>query len=819
MSTPLPQLVSELDPTRTILLSGSGSSIPSGGPSVATLVKAYANEFNLPEEGFSLSEITQLAETKTKSRRKVIELLRKHCNTLKPTGGLRNLPYYNWKGIYTTNYDTLVEQCYELHRKTARIYSSDFDFTADSKAYDVNLFKIHGTIEKDECDGHLSRIILTDTDYTKTSDYRDQIWDRMRVDLTATDLVIIGHSLGDTHIKDLVTRALALNAKAGGSGRVWLLIYTEDENRAALYEQQGLSVCFGGIDQFFAALAKSGSQLPVSSKGSEDPLDAVPALRPLVVDVEHATNAISPDFSSMFAGWPASYPDVHAGYTFRRTVSEEILEYLRGEYSLCATIIGASGVGKTTAAKQVLVSLKANGWRCWEHISAENLDARLWERVAERLRDSGEVGVLFIDDAHGHMQGTNDLIDALAISNNAHLKVLLTTTRNHWMPRIKTVNLFRHGQTFGMSLLTDREIELLLDLVERVPAVKRLVEADFIGFDRSARRRRLVVRSQKDMFVCLKNIFATDSFDTIILRDYATLAPELQEIFRHVAAMEASGIQVHRQLVIRILNIGAQNIGGILNGLADIIHEREHSSRLGIFGWRCRHQVIAAIITKYKFNDLNRLVKLFDDVIDNINPTYDLEIRSLRELCNTDTGIPKIPDLHTQNRLLAKMISRAPGERVPRHRLIRNLIDLRSFNNAQTEIRLFEKDFGKEGPVHRYSIKLLVARAIHTDGLMNEDRIAMLEEAYELAVRGANRFASNKHILKAFGELGVEYYKLTGSLSYFDEAMALLKVAEETLGDPQITAIISSFTRRLAGNWTDQTSDGLDDEIPEFDAA
>lgn len=109
-------MIGELDPSRTVLLFGSGSSIPSGGPSVGTLIKAFADGFDLPEEGFSLSEITQLAETKSKSRRKVIELLRQHCQKLKPTGGLRNLPLYNWRSIYTTNYDNLIEQCYDLRQ-------------------------------------------------------------------------------------------------------------------------------------------------------------------------------------------------------------------------------------------------------------------------------------------------------------------------------------------------------------------------------------------------------------------------------------------------------------------------------------------------------------------------------------------------------------------------------------------------------------------------------------------------------------------------------------------------------------------------------
>ena len=48
-------------------------------------------------------------------------------------------------------------------------------------------------------------------------------------------------------------------------------------------------------------------------------------------------------------------------------------------------------------------------------------------------------------------------------------------------------------------------------------------------------------------------------------------------------------------------------------------------------------------------------------------------------------------------------------------------------------------------------------------------------------------------------ELGLEYYRLTGSYSYFDEAMGKLRDAEEKLGDPDVSKIIARLTRRTQG--------------------
>ena len=100
-------LVQRIQPSRTVLLFGSGSSRPSRAPSSEALVSFLATRFKLPGTGFNLSEISALAEKKA-GRRDVVNALREQFHNLKPTGGLLNLPLYNWRSIFTTNYDDLT---------------------------------------------------------------------------------------------------------------------------------------------------------------------------------------------------------------------------------------------------------------------------------------------------------------------------------------------------------------------------------------------------------------------------------------------------------------------------------------------------------------------------------------------------------------------------------------------------------------------------------------------------------------------------------------------------------------------------------------
>lgn len=104
----LQSVINRIQPERTVLLFGAGSSIPSKSPSSQALIAFFAARFGLPASGFTLPETASLAERKV-GRRTLITALREQFNTLKPTGGLLNLPLYNWKSVYTTNYDDLID--------------------------------------------------------------------------------------------------------------------------------------------------------------------------------------------------------------------------------------------------------------------------------------------------------------------------------------------------------------------------------------------------------------------------------------------------------------------------------------------------------------------------------------------------------------------------------------------------------------------------------------------------------------------------------------------------------------------------------------
>jgi hypothetical protein len=110
-------LCRQIEPENTVLLFGAGSSIPSGGMSGAHLAERIADHFTIDyDPSLSLSDVSTIVERRY-TRPDLISYVRSLISNLAPTGSLLNLPLYDWKSIYTTNYDLLIEKAYARAKK------------------------------------------------------------------------------------------------------------------------------------------------------------------------------------------------------------------------------------------------------------------------------------------------------------------------------------------------------------------------------------------------------------------------------------------------------------------------------------------------------------------------------------------------------------------------------------------------------------------------------------------------------------------------------------------------------------------------------
>ncbi|MHA7145368.1 SIR2 family NAD-dependent protein deacylase [Arthrobacter sp. TmT3-37] len=788
------ELVRQITPTRTTLLFGAGASIPSGALTGSQLARKLARHLNPEPEDADLSEVAQLLENR-KGRPFLVEKVRDSLIDLKPTAGLLTLPDFDWHAIYTTNYDTLVEQAYRKAGRSLEVYRSNYDVTKPRGEH-TPLVKIHGCVTQDTADGHKSRMIITESDYDDYRLYRQTLFNGLTQDMSTCDTVIVGQSLSDRHLKDQVKQIIGLRSQ-GVATRIFLIVHQYQPDRAELYTRLGIEVIAAGLDQFLLELMDAGktSQTPAYSTSTEQALLSH-SLVLTTTDVQHATS-LSSSVTKLFNGSPASYADIKNGLTFNRTAQKELEASLTGVRGHFNVIAGARGVGKTTLARSFLLEQTRKGLPAWEHKQDAILNVDAWVEVEKKLKLSKIDGFLLIDDCSRHLKEVNNLVDKLSALDRPNLRLVMTVDAAKWKVARKAQGLFARGSFLRLSVLARADLEELVALLDRRPEIKQLVEQRFLALGRAEKLARLRNKCSSEMFVCLKNIFANDNLDDILLQEYFSLSEESREVYRYVAAVQSLGGHVHRQLIVRLLGLSATGLDATLSHLEGIVFERSVDSRQGIYGWETRHDVIATIISRLKFADQGELEQLFTHLIDNLNPTIKLEIDTAIALATEDMGIARLTNLNSQISILRKLIEIVPSHHTPRRRLAKLFLSHDMLAEANHEIATSLPALGPDPVMQRYKAQSALRRAETILMVEDSDRLAMLLDA-ENIIRGCiNRFGADMYSYSTLGNIGLALAGGFGEYRAIDDAMDLLTQLEASNGDPQIQVIHRALHDKL----------------------
>ncbi len=342
-------------------------------------------------------------------------------------------------------------------------------------------------------------------------------------------------------MRDLAKKVASLRQQ-GVQGRVFLLAFDYSEDRGALFEQRGIEVAAGSVEDLLHAL----DEVQPSAARSADPASPrtpgtlTPRLATTTLDVAHAAG-LAADPVRLFNGGPATYADISEGLTIARATERRLEEQQNSSRGFFLVLAGAAGVGKTSLARRLLYRRHQDGFAAWEHLNSFPLNVEAWLEMESALRQTGRQGVLLVDDCAQHLPGVNKLVDALGKLDRPFLRLVLTVNAAQWKTRTKSRYFFSRGSTERLSLLTDSDIREMVNLVDRKPEIRVMVETDFLHLGHQDKVRRLRDRCSADMFVCLKNIFRNENLDNILLQEFTDLEESARDVYRHVAAIQAMG--------------------------------------------------------------------------------------------------------------------------------------------------------------------------------------------------------------------------------------------------------------------------------------
>ena len=204
--THIEHLIRLIRKEKVSLFIGAGFSLEAKAPSAWDLQQAILNE--LPSEDMkkehaedALDVISQfyVEEVCEGSRAELMELLQKQFDFIPACMDdhniLASIPHFH--NIFTTNYDTLLEESYPIDQRI--VVKKDED-CAYLESKPVRIFKIHGDFTNRDF------IVITKQDYAdlKKQKHNQLVWNEVKSIFTKTHVAFIGYSLSDENIIDMI---------------------------------------------------------------------------------------------------------------------------------------------------------------------------------------------------------------------------------------------------------------------------------------------------------------------------------------------------------------------------------------------------------------------------------------------------------------------------------------------------------------------------------------------------------------------------------------------------------------------------------------
>ncbi len=253
-----------------VLFVGSGASTEADAPSAQEIARELSRRYlHGQHQDEPLSKIAAYIEADPKQGRKlVVDYLMNRLSRLQPSKTHLLLPKFDWAAIYTTNYDTLLEQTYAKIGIKCKSIRSSRDLTADTndKSHYVMVSKLHGCISKPFSEE--TPLVITEDDYYSAANNRKAILRQLEVHRYRSIFLFIGYSFSDLDLSQIwFDVAKELGEFSQGAYALWPNC---SEAQRLMWRSRHVELIDAGFREFMKELSSlssrelSGGKLPVN---------------------------------------------------------------------------------------------------------------------------------------------------------------------------------------------------------------------------------------------------------------------------------------------------------------------------------------------------------------------------------------------------------------------------------------------------------------------------------------------------------------------------------------------------------------------------
>lgn len=654
------------------LVIGAGATVTSGGPTSNQLVDEMRTRFPLakiPSGADFLTAGSEVCNTPPYGRMQLLRLVKSRLGVLKPSAAYKQLPRGEWRALFTTNYDDLIEQSYTTPSRRQALQPVNLPFGGSllPRRDNVLLFYLQGSIK--EPDDSPGSPVVSRGDYLFTVQQRQAAMDSFRnVVASGGSVIYVGYSFADLFLEDLLDEAVRrIGNRNMPYGYAVIPDWPGDRAgaaermaRRAITPVEGTFEQFGElIDQALTERDRKGvktSRAPaagltlnlrtgkgVLSEGDAsviseafEVLSATQA-RPVELEQTEETRLAHLFLSGQNFGW---MPFTN-GWAFRRTGYQEVMDAVTKATERGASpdervilVHGAAGLGKSVMARQVALSLykeqglpvlfATSAWRARPDLpvlerAIVDLDASLPEGVALPPI------ILIVDEAelfdhtvapriarHGYVTG-RDVITVLFARTNEYFRV--GGSLNRYLPE-------RWGSPIEVPLperINETEIRALVAHMKTLKLWddKRITDERFwISY----------VKSELDtsFFVTLYSLVedTREPLSDKIWSEFEHLSDVAKEAYLLIATPHQFGLPLKMEMLVRALGISFAEFEKevIRSDAREVLFSEYETNELNIF-YRGRSRLVSSLVFSRAIPSIESQLDIFLRVIGAASPS------------------------------------------------------------------------------------------------------------------------------------------------------------------------------------------------------
>jgi cold shock CspA family protein len=645
-------LIEQIRNGRAVLLLGAGATvgahhpigkkIPIGNGLRDLLGKKFLSSFS---DSDTLTWIAELSQSTT-DLFTVQDYIAEELQEFIPDSFHKLIPTFMWRGIASTNYDTVVEQAYTGAEKSVQEL---VPFLSNNDRVDEEIrnpecliyLKLHGCITRTH-DAEIP-LILSAEQYAQYRSGRSRLFQMLEEWASENTIVFVGHSLQDHDLRALL---LELTQKIKSRPRYYLVRPGVLQEEKDLWGSKNITVLESTFQDFIEELNTSINK---SFRGIAARLDTThpimtkfiskstpsPALLELLSndfefvrdDVAYGEGSPGKFYSGFDLGW---YPIV-SELDVRRTIEARIIEDMilrieedRPAISELYAIKAEAGSGKTVLLRRVAWEAATEaGSLCLykKSFRSPNLDA-----FEELARNVGERLFLFIDNATDNL---GFILDIARFARTKKLPITIVTAEriNEWNVHCQPLEDLLVGE-YRVPYLSHAEINELVSLLEKHNSLGPAL----VSKSHTDRIKEFHDRAGRQLLVALHEASHGKPYEEILLDEYESITPlEAKRLYLSVCVLYRLNVPVRAGLISRVHEIPFEHFKDrLLRPLEHVIHVVNLPWK--DVAYTCRHSEIAQIIFEQALTDPTERYNEYIRLLRGLNPMYAVDSDALRGL-------------------------------------------------------------------------------------------------------------------------------------------------------------------------------------------